>query len=108
MSNSKYSDDFKLQVINEYFNGELGCRLLAKKYNLPSKNYITNWQNQLIKKSLLSHKPKKISHKGGKVHDLSNKKTPYEKKLERENFELKAELAYLNELKKLLDNDKKK
>lgn len=108
MSNTRYSDEFKLQVINEYFNGDLGCRLLAKKYNLPSKNYITNWQEQLIKKGLLSPNLKKKSHTGGISRNLSSKKTPYERKLERENFELKAELAYLTELKRLLDNDKKK
>lgn len=108
MSNARYSDEFKLQVINEYLNGDLGCRLLAKKYNLPSKNYITNWQQQLIKKGLLSTDLKKPTHIGGISRNLSTKKTPYEKKLERENFELKAELAYLTELKKLLNNDKKK
>ena len=48
----QYSDEFKLQVVKEYLEGSLGCRRLAQKYNLPSKNYILNWKNQLIKKGL--------------------------------------------------------
>ena len=49
----QYSDEFKLQVVKEYLEGSLGCRRLAQKYNLPSKNYILNWKDQLIKKGLL-------------------------------------------------------
>lgn len=108
MSNIKYSDEFKLKVIKEYFDGELGCRLLAQKYNLPSKNYIHNWKNELIKKKLLSDNCKKPSHKGGPKPINTTKKTSYELQLERENLELKAELAYLKELKRLIDDDKKK
>ena len=36
--NQKYSEDFKLSVVKEYYEGDLGVRLLARKYNLPSKN----------------------------------------------------------------------
>lgn len=111
MSNSKYnkySDEFKLQVIQEYLNGDLGCRLLAKKYNLPSKNYIANWEKQLKKKGLLPSNSKRKYHKGSQKSLNKIKKTPYELQLERQNLELKAELAYLKELKKLVDNDKKK
>ena len=111
MSNTrytKYSNEFKLQVVQEYFNGDLGCRLLAKKYNLPSKNYIANWEKQLKKKGLLSHNSKRKHHKGSQKSLDTIKKTPYELQLERQNLYLKAELAYLKELKKLVDNDKKK
>ena len=108
MVNKKYSDEFKLQVITEYLNGTMGCRTLAKKYNLPSKNYIEKWQKQLIKKGLLKKdefnnlKPRKHSFKKG------IKKTDYEKTLEKENFELKAKLAYYQELEKLVNIDNKK
>ena len=76
----QYSDEFKLQVVKEYLEGNLGCRRLAQKYNLPSKNYILNWKDQLIKKGLLEDTHKKI------LKTLSNKstKTAYEKQLERE------------------------
>lgn len=56
----QYSDEFKLQVVKEYLEGNLGCRRLAQKYNLPSKNYILNWKDQLIKKGLLEDTHKKF------------------------------------------------
>ena len=108
MINTRYSDEFKLQVIKEYLNSSLGCRTLAKKYNLPSKNYIHNWEKQLIKKGLLTND--ELKNAKHKTYSLNNpeKKTDYEKQLEKENFRLKAELAYLRELKKLVDEDSKK
>ena len=85
MENKRYSDEFKLQVIKEYLNSSLGCRTIAQKYNLPSKNYIHNWERQLIKKGLLSSKD--CSNSKSKTYSLSNseKKTAYEKQLEKEN-----------------------
>ena len=108
MINTRYSDEFKLQVVKEYLNSSLGCRTLAKKYNLPSKNYIQNWEKQLIKKGLLTSD--EVKNSKCKTFSLNSpeKKTAYEKHLEKENFKLKAELAYLRELKKLVDDDGKK
>lgn len=108
MSNTRYSDEFKLQVIQDYLNGDLGCRLIAKKYNLPSKNYISNWEKQLKRKGLLPNDSKRKFHKITPKSMNKILKTPYELQLERQNSQLKAELAYLKELKKLVDNDKKK
>lgn len=108
MVNTRYSDEFKLQVIKEYLNSSIGCRPLAKKYNLPSKNYIHNWEKQLIKKGLLTNEELKIAKNKTYSLNAPEKKTPYEKQLEKENFRLKAELAYLRELKKLVDADSKK
>src|SRR6056297_1286130 len=59
---TKYSDAFKLEVVRDYYNSPLGVRSIALKYNLPSKNYINNWEKYLIKKGLLppgSTKPNK-------------------------------------------------
>lgn len=108
MINTRYSDEFKLQVIKEYLNTSIGCRPLAKKYNLPSKNYIHNWEKQLIKKGLLTNND--IKNAKNKTYSLNSpeKKTAYEKQLEKENLKLKAELAYLRELKRLVDEDSKK
>ena len=88
----QYSDEFKLQVVKEYLEGSLGCRRLAQKYNLPSKNYILNWKDQLIKKGLLEDTHKKI------LKTLSNKntKTAYEKQLERENLEPESTISFLS------------
>lgn len=102
----KYSDEFKLQVVKEYLEGSLGYRRLAQKYNLPSKNYILTWKEQLIKKGLLEDTKKKL------LKTLSNQnnktKTAYERQLERENLELRAELAFYQEMKRLIEEDKNK
>lgn len=38
----KYTDEFKLKVVKDYYSSTLGVRSIALKYNLPSKNYINN------------------------------------------------------------------
>ena len=108
MKNKRYSDEFKLQVVTEYLNSSIGCRTISQKYNLPSKNYIHNWERQLIKKGLLSKKACNNSKKKKYSLNKSEKKTAYEKHLEEENFKLKAELEYYKELKRLIDEDNKK
>ena len=109
MVKKDYSEEFKLKVVQEYLNGPLGCRNLAKKYNLPSKNYIFRWRDQLIKKGLLnSNAIKKDLTKTKKTITKKEIKTAYEKQLEKENFELKAKLAYYQELERLINEDNKK
>lgn len=108
MINKRYSDEFKLQVIREYLNTSIGCRTLAKKYSLPSKNYIDSWKRQLLKKGLLS--AEECNKSQIKTYSLNNseKKTPYEKQLEKENLKLRAELAFYKELRNLINEDNKK
>ena len=43
---AKYSSEFKLHVVNEYLQGTLGYRLLAKKYHIPRKSQIETWVRQ--------------------------------------------------------------
>ena len=43
---AKYSPEFKLKIINEYLQGTLGCRSLAKKYQIPSPSQIEIWVRQ--------------------------------------------------------------
>ncbi|WP_139148954.1 helix-turn-helix domain-containing protein, partial [Alkalicoccus daliensis] len=38
-----YSEEFKLMIVKEYMQGELGYRLLAKKYLIPSVTPIKRW-----------------------------------------------------------------
>jgi len=38
-----YSQSFKLQVVSEYENGELGVTALARKYGIQSTSTITRW-----------------------------------------------------------------
>ena len=40
---AKYSFEFKMQVVNEYLQGELGYHSLAKKYNIPSSKTVRGW-----------------------------------------------------------------
>ena len=51
-----------------------------------------------------------ITKKFNRKHSFKKgiKKTDYEKTLEKENFELKAKLAYYQELEKLVNIDNKK
>ena len=40
---AKYSEEFKIKVVNEYLEGYLGYLLLAKKYNLSSRSMLERW-----------------------------------------------------------------
>lgn len=40
---AKYSNDFKLTVVQEYLKGPLGYLLLAQKYNIPNMSQIIRW-----------------------------------------------------------------
>ena len=40
---SKYSFEFKKKVVNEYLNGKVGLRYLAKQYNIASRENLRNW-----------------------------------------------------------------
>ena len=66
-----------------------------------------HWEQQLIKKGLLT--VEECSKSKNKSHSLksSERKSAYEKELERENLRLRARLAYFQELERLIDEDKK-
>ncbi len=40
---AKYSDEFKRRIVEEYHQGSLGYKLLAKKHGIPSKSVILRW-----------------------------------------------------------------
>lgn len=40
---AKYSDEFKFKLVQEYLDGLLGYKLLARKYNMPDPTPIRNW-----------------------------------------------------------------
>lgn len=109
--NEKYSDKFKLKVVQDYYNSPLGVRSIALKYNLPSKNYINNWEKYLIKKGILppgSTKPNKTvgrtSEKIVRQDDRSEREKRYEDKIR----ELKARVEFLESLETLKPLLKKK
>jgi transposase-like protein len=97
----KYTDEFKLSVIEDYYNSTLGVRAIALKYNLPSKNYINSWEAELKKKDLLppgATKPNKSVGRSKESIMRQDSRTPREKQYEEEIQVLKARLAYFEGL----------
>lgn len=109
----KYSNEFKLSVIKDYYNSTLGVRAIASKYNLPSKNYVNNWEKQLKKKGLLppdSTKPNKSVARSKESILREDTRTPREKQYEDEIQDLKAKVAYyegLDHIKPFLKKNSK-
>ena len=57
----KYSYEFKMRVVEEYFEGKLGYRALANKYQISDKSLVKQWVNNYKdygKNSLKSRKGK--------------------------------------------------
>ena len=99
-----YSTDFKLEVIRDYYNSPLGVRAIASKYNLPTKNYINNWEKQLIKKGLLpegSTKPFKTSGRSPDSVVQQDPRTEREKRYEQEIARLQAQVDYFESLERM-------
>ncbi|WP_342535574.1 helix-turn-helix domain-containing protein [Lysinibacillus sp. FSL K6-1151] len=40
---AKYSEEFKIHVVNKYMKGPLGYKLLAKKHDIPNHSQIKRW-----------------------------------------------------------------
>lgn len=100
----KYSDEFKLEVIKDYYQSQLGVRMMAIKYGLPSKNYIANWEQYLKKKGLLppdSTKPKKAAGRASEKIVRADDRTEREKQYEAEIERLNARVAYYEGLDSL-------
>ena len=99
--NKKYTDDFKLLVVNDYYESDMGVRAIARKYGLPSKNYINNWEEQLKRKGLLPKDAKKQNKTAGPSSNslkVENTKTPRERELELEIMRLNARIEYFESL----------
>lgn len=100
----KYSDEFKLSVIEDYYNSTLGVRAIALKYNLSSKNLINDWEKQLKKKGLLppdATKPNKSVGRSKESILREDTRTPREKQYEEEIQALKAKVSYYENLDRL-------
>jgi transposase len=100
----RYSDEFKLSVIKDYYSSALGIRAIALKYGLPSKNYINKWEKELVAKGLLpegSTKPNKSVARCSETIMRKDTRTEREKQLEEEIRKLKTKVAYYEGLKSL-------
>jgi transposase-like protein len=107
----KYSDEFKMIVIQDYYNSSLGVRMIALKYNLPSKNYIERWEKYLKDKGLLqpdATKPIKSAGRSAESIARKDETTPREKQYEAEIEVLKAKIAYFENLESMQPFLKKK
>lgn len=40
---AKYSEEFKLQVVQDYLNSSMGYSLITKKYGLSNKSLVRQW-----------------------------------------------------------------
>lgn len=101
---TKYADEFKLLVVKDYYSSTLGVRSIALKYNLPSKNYINNWEKELIAKGLLSEgstKPNKAVGRSKESVTREDARTEREIHYENEITRLKARVDYLESLEHL-------
>lgn len=109
MTRNVYSEEFKLAVVNDYLKGNLGVRLIAKKYNLPSKNYITKWINKFKEEGKIpSDIYRDKTQTSSKKSINNNNKTEYEKLLEKKVYELEAQLAVYKKYEELLNKSNKK
>lgn len=107
---SEYTDEFKLEVIKDYYTNDLGVRQTATKWGLPTKNYVGNWEKYLRKKNLIPSdwikKPHlktavRINKQKAELAELAGLET-----LRKENQLLKCRLDYLGELEKLVKKKK--
>ena len=107
----KFTDEFKLAVVKDYYQSSLGVRAMAAKYDLPSKNYINKWEDQLKKKGLLPQdatKPVKAVSRNKESIIRKDARTAREKQYEEEIEVLKARIAYYESLESLKPFIKKK
>ena len=42
---TKYKTEFKIKVVKEYLEGNIGYKGLAKKYSIPDHSTVRNWIN---------------------------------------------------------------
>ena len=74
---TKYSPEFKLQIVNEYLEGVLGYRSLANKYAIPSQSQIETWVRQYKQEGKNGLQPKEKQEYTGefKLNVLNYMKT---------------------------------
>ena len=92
---NKYTEEFKLMVVQEYLTGTMGYLRLANKYNLPSTYPIRKW----VKKYEFS-KGDAVSAFEDQRKYLSGRPRKKDLSLEEKVIRLEAENAFL---KKLMD-----
>lgn len=87
--NREYSKEFKLMVIQDYFDGKGSTRDLAKKYDLPGHSILLNWI-----KSYNSHEELKDYNPKGDIYMTKSRKTTFEERIEIVQYCLDHEKEY--------------
>lgn len=72
-----YTTEFKMNVVNEYLNGESALYDLAIKYKMPSHTTLSRW---ILKYN--SHKEFKTSRTGGQPTLTKRRRTTYDERIE--------------------------
>jgi transposase len=86
---NQYTDEFKLQVVQEYLNTDLSQRDLMKKYNFGGTNNITKWMRKFDLQAP-SEQQKELQRTMEKQHE----KTTYEQELEDKVKKLEQQLEF--------------
>lgn len=99
---NKFTDDFKLQVVQEYLSTEISQEELKKKYNFGGNNNIPNWMRKfgLSKPSedqiQLHRFMAKEKQKSSSEQELELKIKKLEEELKREQFKTLALNTMIN------------
>jgi transposase len=111
--NRVYPFEFKMHVVKLYLTSELSYQDLALQVGINNPPLITRWVNDFqvagpdaLKSKRRGPKPKMSEIKDKKIKK-SNSNDEYVKQLEEENKNLRIELAYLKELRRLRQKVKK-
>lgn len=101
-----YTMNFKLDVLNYYYQSGLGMKDVAIKFNLPDPGMISTWKKQVDTVGINALKPKKkgrtaMTKQTSNSSKKKKKELTREQQLERENELLKAELAFIKKLRAL-------
>ena len=86
---NRFTDEFKLKVVQEYLNTDVSQRELKQKYDIGGKNCITIWMRKFGLKA-----PSKQQMELQRTMSKQKEKTPYERELEAKVQKLEQQLEY--------------
>lgn len=86
---NRFTDEFKLKVVQEYLDTDVSQCELMKKYNIGGTNCITNWMRKF---GLKSPSQEQIELQRTMVKQIEQ--TPYERELEAKVKKLEQQLDY--------------
>ena len=97
-----YTDEFKLRVIQDYVNSDLGYEETMKKYGILGNGCISNWMRKFGFKSPDS-KTLKLQNQMSKEADKTQKERELEQKLKKLEEQLEHEKLRNLALNKMID-----